>query len=320
MMTGSRAQPLMLTARPALRPRGLRLVAALGIALSCTAAFATMPAGRDYWIGRRLTIPLANPIPLDKVETAAPFAFDTQPIAGAFPFHAGVQSPLDSARAQLCLTSAIYYESASESEDGQRAVAQVVLNRVRHPAFPNSVCGVVFQGSELDVHCQFSFTCDGAMLRQPSRAGWATASRIAREALAGSVYAPVGMATHYHTLAVSPNWAPTLTNTVIVGAHIFYRMRGANGEQAAFRQAYAMREPLPGPYPKRVLATAPVPLTLPIAPYPDAALPAVAPAPVARDVQPEFVGSGAPLAPYQDSVADAQIRPEWRDSGTWIKR
>ncbi|HLL58830.1 MAG TPA: cell wall hydrolase, partial [Allosphingosinicella sp.] len=98
-----------------------------------------------------------------------------------------------------CLTAAIYYEAASESDDGQRAVAQVVLNRVRHPTYPNSVCGVVYQGSERSTGCQFSFTCDGSLARVPSIAGWARARRIAAAALAGSVYAPVGYSTHYHT-------------------------------------------------------------------------------------------------------------------------
>jgi len=317
-MQARTAKPLMLTARATRRTVGFRAAAALAIVVSCTAALGTLPDSGEGWIGRRLTIRLADPIPLAQAETAAPFALETPVVAGgAAPFHAGVQSVTDAARSQLCLTSAIYYEAASESEDGQRAVAQVVLNRVRHPAFPNSVCGVVFQGSERDV-CQFSFTCDGAMLRQPSRAGWSTASRIAREALAGSVYAPVGMATHYHTLAVSPFWAPSLISTAIVGAHIFYRWPGGNGQIAAFRQAYAMREPMPGPYPKRVIASAPVQLTA----YADIPYPVVpvASAPIARDVQPEYVASGAPLTSYQDSVADSQIRPEWRDSGTWIKR
>src|SRR5690606_37364832 len=89
------------------------------------------------------------------------------------------RSTVDMGRALECLTAAIYYEAASESDDGQRAVAQVILNRVRHPAFPNSVCGVVYQGSERATGCQFSFSCDGAMARKPSTTGWARAQRIA---------------------------------------------------------------------------------------------------------------------------------------------
>ncbi|MBA4048614.1 MAG: cell wall hydrolase, partial [Sphingomonas sp.] len=111
----------------------------------------------------------------------------------------------DYGRALNCLTTAIYYESASEPDAGQRAVAQVILNRVRHPAFPATVCGVVYQGSER-AGCQFSFACDGAMARIPSRSGWARALHNAALMLSGTVEAQVGTATHYHTYAVTPAW------------------------------------------------------------------------------------------------------------------
>lgn len=159
-----------------------------------------------------------------------------------------------------CLTAAIYYEAASESDDGQRAVAQVVLNRVRHPTYPNSVCGVVYQGSERTTGCQFSFTCDGSLARVPSVAGWTRARRIAAAALAGSVYAPVGHSTHYHTYQVLPYWAASLAKTAVIGAHIFYRWNGGWGTPAAFRQRYAGAEPLPGPKPRQ-LETTPLPST-----------------------------------------------------------
>jgi spore germination cell wall hydrolase CwlJ-like protein len=136
-----------------------------------------------------------------------------------------------------CLTAAIYYEARSETLDGQRAVAQVVLNRARHPAFPNSVCGVVYQGSQRRTGCQFSFTCDGSMRRGVRNAsGWETARQIASAALAGFVYSPVGLATHYHTTAIRPWWAPSLTRAITVGAHIFYRWPGRWGNPTSFRQ------------------------------------------------------------------------------------
>ncbi len=122
-------------------------------------------------------------------------------------FSAGVG--MTHARAAECLAQAVWYEAASESEAGQRAVAQVVLNRVAHPSWPSSVCGVVYQGSERSTGCQFTFTCDGSLARRPSGLSWARAQRIAADALAGSVYAPVGHATHYHTLWVNPYWAST---------------------------------------------------------------------------------------------------------------
>jgi hypothetical protein len=136
-----------------------------------------------------------------------------------------------------CLTAAIYYEARSETPDGQRAVAQVVLNRARHPAFPNSVCGVVYQGSQRSIGCQFSFTCDGSMQRGVrNQAGWEAARQIAQAALSGFVYGPVGLATHYHTTAIRPWWAPSLTRAITIGAHVFYRWPGRWGDPTAFRQ------------------------------------------------------------------------------------
>lgn len=145
----------------------------------------------------------------------------------------------DFARALQCMTTAIYYEAGNESIDGGRAVAQVILNRVRHTAYPNSVCGVVYQGSERQTGCQFSFTCDGSLLRQPRQSSWIRAQALAAEALSGRVYAPVGLSTHYHANYVLPYWAPTLLKTAVVGAHIFYRWTGTAGTQVAFRSAYA---------------------------------------------------------------------------------
>jgi hypothetical protein len=147
------------------------------------------------------------------------------------------------ARALECLTSAVYYEAGSQSDDGQRAVAQVVLNRVRHPAFPASVCGVVYQGSTRATGCQFTFTCDGSLARGASIAGWARARKVAAAALTGAVYAPVGYATHYHANYVVPYWASSLAKNAVVGAHIFYRWAGGWGRPRAFAEQYAGREP-----------------------------------------------------------------------------
>ena len=173
---------------------------------------------------------------------------DTQePIVPALPF--SIQSSSISARSKMlaieCLTAAIYYEADSESVTGQRAVAQVVLNRVRHPEYANSVCGVVFQGSERTTGCQFSFTCDGSLARRPSQAGWARAQSIAARALAGYVEPSVGLATHYHTIWVVPYWSSSLSKLRTVGSHIFYRWSGRNGTLAAFRNRYSGVEQLP---------------------------------------------------------------------------
>lgn len=163
------------------------------------------------------------------VETSRPFLLPGITAAN-FAAH---QSAVD------CLTTAIYYEAASETVTGQRAVAQVVLNRVRHPAYPKSVCGVVYEGSERRTGCQFSFTCDGSLARTPSRAGWDRAKGIAFAALAGYVEPSVGTATHYHTVWVVPYWAWSLDKITAVGAHIFYRWKGYWGRRAAFSGVYA---------------------------------------------------------------------------------
>ena len=146
-------------------------------------------------------------------------------------------------RAQSCLAQAIWYEAASESEAGQRAVAQVVLNRVKHPSWPSSVCGVVYQGSNRSTGCQFTFTCDGSLRRRAGGRSWDQAQAIAGEALLGSVYEPIGYATHYHTLWVNPYWASSLDHVGTIGAHRFYRNRGAGGRSGAFNQSYAGVEP-----------------------------------------------------------------------------
>ena len=148
-------------------------------------------------------------------------------------------------RAIDCLTQAIYYEAASEGLDGGRAVAQVVLNRVRHPAYPNTVCGVVYQGSERSTGCQFTFTCDGSLLRTPSAYLWTRSRMIAQEALAGRVFAPVGLSTHYHADYVLPYWADSLDKMTQIGRHIFYRLRGGIGTSRAFNQRYPGSEPPP---------------------------------------------------------------------------
>ena len=151
----------------------------------------------------------------------------------------------DRARAVECLAQAVYYEAASEGAEGQRAVAQVVLNRMRHPGYPSSVCGVVYQGSErVMLGCQFTFTCDGSLLRRPNVAMFAAARRIAIEALAGGVFAPVGHATNYHADYVLPYWAASLDKQVQIGRHIFYRLKGNLGASLAFRQRHAGSEPV----------------------------------------------------------------------------
>lgn len=191
-----------------------------------------------------------------KVNEALPFA--AQPIRAARAFQLASIATPNAMTALKCMTQAIYYEAGFEPEAGRRAVAQVVLNRMRHPAFPKSVCGVVYEGANQPV-CQFSFTCDGSLAHAPQPAAWRAAERIARDALQGRVEATVGLATHYHANYVSPYWAPHLTKLAQIATHIFYRWPGGWGTPAAFNGRYAGMEAIPALLPRDalpVLATA----------------------------------------------------------------
>jgi spore germination cell wall hydrolase CwlJ-like protein len=194
---------------------------------------------------------LLRPItPEEALKENAERAFSSRPDTPA----AGFKLAADESsreRALECMTQAVYYEAASEGQDGQRAVAQVVLNRMRHPAYPNTVCGVVYQGSERATGCQFTFTCDGSLARVPVASLWKQARRVATEALAGKVFGPVGHATHYHADYVLPYWADSLDKSLQVGRHIFYRLKSGLGASVAFRQRYGGTEPLP-PLPSTV--------------------------------------------------------------------
>jgi spore germination cell wall hydrolase CwlJ-like protein len=169
------------------------------------------------------------------INSSMPFSRAPVQAARAFAIPAG--ESLDQRRALLCLTQAVYYEAGFEPVTGRRAVAQVVLNRMRHPAFPKSVCGVVYQRNSTPV-CQFSFVCDGALDRRPEAGAWKIAEDIARAALGGYVEPSVGSATHYHADYVAPRWAPMLTKISKLGAHIFYRWPGAWGQVGAFNGRY----------------------------------------------------------------------------------
>jgi spore germination cell wall hydrolase CwlJ-like protein len=176
------------------------------------------------------------------INAAIPLSGAANPAARPFVWAGGTAA--DRARSLDCLTAAIYYEAAREPTDGQRAVAQVVLNRVRHPAYPDTVCGVVFEGATRITGCQFSFTCDGSLRRAPIQSYWDRARQVAEAALDGYVYAPVGWATHYHANYVVPYWSSTLVKVANIGAHIFYRWTGGWGRAPAFADRYAGTEPV----------------------------------------------------------------------------
>lgn len=148
----------------------------------------------------------------------------------------------DRRRATECLALAAMAE-AGPSDTGQRAVIQVILNRLRHPAFAKTVCGVVFEGSQRQTGCQFTFTCDGSLARRYSDSAWEQARLRAAEALGGYVFKPVGTATHYHTDWVFPDWSPKLEKLVRIETHLFFRWPGFWGSRQALSAAYRGGEP-----------------------------------------------------------------------------
>ncbi|MED5547535.1 MAG: cell wall hydrolase [Pseudomonadota bacterium] len=234
-------------------------------------------------------------------------------------------SPTDRSRALQCLTSAIYYEAASEPDAGQRAVAQVVLNRLAHPSYPDTVCGVVYEGSELATGCQFSFTCDGSLSRRPATYFWNRAETVARGALSGDVYAPAGLATHYHTLQVAPYWASSLQPLTTIGAHRFYSFKGAAGRAATFRYFYTGMEPASER--RRPAADALTPTTATQSDptviqqaYEDLARALIPPPAVGTSGSVPLSATASPSEPATDGLpAGARVRPEYRNSGRWIE-
>ena len=233
----------------------LAVIALLAIAVPALLVYLAppAPAGRLVALPQRIVPPAEIP-PVEPMRFVAlapddarafnasvPFADGPNPAARTFRF-AG--SDADRDRATDCLAAAVLYEAGDDAV-GEKAVAQVVLNRLRHPAFPKSVCGVVFEGSTRSTGCQFTFTCDGALAtRRPAAAGWARAQAVAAQALGGAVYRPVGYATHYHTDWVVPYWQSSLDKIAKVGTHLFFRWTGWWGTPPAFGRRPSGEEPV----------------------------------------------------------------------------
>jgi spore germination cell wall hydrolase CwlJ-like protein len=175
-------------------------------------------------------IPSEAPLQAGPAKLAAPTTFAAKTDANGKPSYASLIDPKDAGRQMRCLAEAVYFESRSEPENGQAAVAQVVLNRVRSGIFPTDVCGVVYQDRNRPFACQFSFACEGKSLRIEEPGAWAVATRIAQEVVTGANFNPkVAEALNYHANYVMPFWAPSLRRVDRIGAHIFYAMRpGAN--------------------------------------------------------------------------------------------
>ncbi|MCD2316096.1 cell wall hydrolase [Sphingomonas sp. IC-11] len=236
---------------PTFRPLHLILAAialaaiALPLIVTHLVPHVAVEIGEPIILSQRAVVPQAAPPPVEPVEYAEIAPEDARAINAAVPFVKGPVPPArpfrfvggteEFARATDCLAAAAYYEAGDDAV-GERAVVQVVLNRLRHPAFPKTVCGVVFQGAERITGCQFTFTCDGALRRTPSPAAWTRARDIAAKALRGSVYKPVGWATHYHTDWVVPYWSSSLDKIAEVNTHLFFRWTGWWGTGPAFNR------------------------------------------------------------------------------------
>ena len=142
------------------------------------------------------------------------------------PRYADLVRPDNLDKEQRCLAEAVYFEARSESEEGQAAVAQVVLNRVRSGLYPSSICGVVYQNRHRHLACQFTFACEGKSLRIAEPDSWDDAKRVASAVLEGKTYlADVGGATHYHANYVRPYWSRRLKKMDVIGRHVFYKLR-----------------------------------------------------------------------------------------------
>lgn len=136
-----------------------------------------------------------------------------------------------------CLATAVYFEARGETRDGQRAIAHVVLNRLKDPRFPDSICGVVYQNHNQPNRCQFSFACDGVSNKPRNTVAWRRALRVALETLAGTNDDLTKDSTHFHAAYVEPQWATQLKPTVKVGQHVFYQELQTTPTRVAFNQA-----------------------------------------------------------------------------------
>lgn len=133
---------------------------------------------------------------------------------------------LNNDRQFQCLAEGVYFEARGETRQGQVAVAQVIMNRVNHDEFPDTICGVVYQNQHWRNRCQFSFACDGVPERITERGAWSVAEGVSRQVLEGrDLIETIEESTHYHAAYVNPRWAPRMIRLDRVGLHIFYKGR-----------------------------------------------------------------------------------------------
>jgi len=180
-------------------------------------------------IGRAMALASTTPAPADAMPVEiASLPSQNMSVAPQSdrPNYAALIDEDKAGREKKCLAEAIYFEARSEPEDGQAAVAQVVLNRVASGLYPASICGVVYQNRHRYNACQFSFACEGKSLRITEPEAWQQAEQVAEAVMDGKTYlSDVGGATHYHANYVRPRWARRLERMDVIGHHIFYKLR-----------------------------------------------------------------------------------------------
>jgi hypothetical protein len=192
-----------------------------GLYLSAGMARAIADHGRAEQVAQ-VGEALRGPLSVDPLARAA-YAAATSGVAPV-PTTAQLAGATRHARELDCLAQAVYFEARGESVRGQAAVATVIMNRVKNPHFPKTVCGVVYQGASHRNGCQFSFACDGSAERVVEWNAWERARGVAAHVLSGAVLRDVGSATHFHTIDVDPDWGSSMLRTARVGLHVFYRL------------------------------------------------------------------------------------------------
>lgn len=211
-----------------------------GVTGRAAAAVTPSAEGRTPAVPRALALSSSTPQDMDALPVqiaAAPVsrpAFSLAPdtslaarvAPGGQPRYADLVAADALPREQRCLAEAVYFEARSEPAEGQAAVAQVVLNRVKSGLYPSSICGVVYQNRHRHLACQFTFACEGKSLRITEAESWRQAVQVADAVLNGKTYlTDVGSSTHYHADYVSPSWARKLKKMDVIGRHIFYKLR-----------------------------------------------------------------------------------------------
>lgn len=221
-------------------------------------------------------------------------------VSPAAPLRMSVDNPMEGARALDCLSQAVYYEARGESAQGQAAVAQVVLNRVRSPLYPKSVCGVVYQGAQSRT-CQFSFACNGSMNRRMEPAAWRRSQAVAARALGGFVMAEIGAATNFHVVGMGQIWGGRLQRVAQIGDHVFYAFSGRRGSLSGGPEVYT---------PASELADAPV-YAQQTADAPDSDRPTQPAMILASALVSTPLGEGGPIGkPVEPASAPARAEPK----------